>query len=134
MDKLKWLLDYELNQSIRYRRFLSLVMLAPKNGDNRQRFRSILDDFVRCSDPIFSINGTLAIVMGETDKKGAVKAMERYQETINNVIEVRYSVATFPEDAKDAETLIHTAQRRLETAQTLENEIIVFRDRLYDAG
>lgn len=127
MDTLKWLLDYELNQSIRHRRFLSLVMLAPRNGHNRQRFRSILDDLVRCSDPVFSVNGTVAVLMGETDKNGAVRAVERYQETVNKAIEARYSVASFPEDARETEKLIHTAHRRLETAQTFETETVVSR-------
>jgi len=127
MDTLKWLVDYELNQSVRHRRFFSLVMLAPSNGYNRERFRSVLGDLVRCSDPVFSVNGTVAVLMGETDKNGAVRAVERYQDTVNKALDVRYSVTTFPEDANDTEKLISTGHRRLETAQTFETETVVSR-------
>jgi hypothetical protein len=123
MNTLEWLLDYELKQSVRHRRYLSLVILSPDKDS--KKLKKVLEDSFRCTDPVFSVNGTLVVLMGETDKNGAVRAVERYQKTVNGSMDVRYSVASFPEDAKEAEKLMHAAYRRLETARTSRTETVV---------
>lgn len=123
IDRLEWLLNYELTQSIRHRRYLSLVMLSSEESSEKPRM--ILNKMVRSSDPLFAVNGTLAVLMGDTNSVGALKAVERYRGEINRSIDVRYSVVSFPDDAKGTEELMDTAYRRLETAKGLESDAIV---------
>lgn len=123
IDNLEWLLNYELTQSVRHRRYLSLVMLSSEESSEKPRM--ILNKMVRSSDPLFAVNGTIAVLMGDTNNVGALKAVERYRGEINRSVDVRYSVASFPDDAKGTEELIHTAYRRLETAKGLEADAIV---------
>jgi len=123
IDTLEWLLDYELNQSMRHRRYLSLVMLSSEEGSEKPRM--ILDKMVRRTDRLFAVNGSLAVLMGDTNRDGALKAVERYRREINRSIDVRYCVASFPDDAKEKEALMETACRRLETAKGLEDNAIV---------
>ena len=124
VDALVWLLDYELTQSIRHRRYLSLVMLSSKE-EGSEKPHMILNKMVRSTDPVFAVNGTLAVLMGDTNSAGALKAVERYRGEINRSVDVRYSIASFPDDAKETEELMHTAYSRLETAKGLEADTIV---------
>ena len=123
IDTLEWLLNYELTQSIRHRRYLSLVMLSSEEGPDKPRM--ILNKMVRSSDPFFAVNGSFAVLMGDTNGESALKAVERYRREINGSVDVRYSVASFPDDAKETEGLMHTAYRRLETAKGLEADAVV---------
>ena len=108
---LEWLLDYELKQSARHRRFVSLVMLTA-NG-NSHKLDKMLNDVVRETDPIFSLPGSMAVLMGETDSAGANQAIERYREAIGNKVSVNYAVASFPDDGKTFGELINKAHQRL---------------------
>ena len=111
---LEWLLDYELKQSARHRRFASLVLLSANGSSNK--LDKILNGVVRASDPIFFLKDTIAVLMGETDGAGARKAVKRYREVISAMMNVQFSVASFPEDAKASKELIHTAHCRLDVA------------------
>ena len=108
---LEWLLDYELKQSARHRRFASLVMLSA-NGSSK-KLDSMLEGVVRTSDPIFFLNDAIAVLMGETDRAGARKAVRRYHEVIGEAADVQSAVASFPNDGKASEELIDIARTRL---------------------
>ena len=110
-NSLEWLLDYELKQSVRHRRFVSIVMLSA-NG-NSKNLNRILKDIGRNTDPVFLLTDSIAVLMGETDTVGALKAVERYREMIEGAMDVQYSVASFPNDGRSPDDLIHTAQHRL---------------------
>ena len=111
---LEWLLDYELKQSIRHRRFVSLVMLSA-NG-NTKNLNRILKDISRDTDPVFLLSDAIAVLMGETDTAGALRAVERYREMSEGAMDVQYSVASFPDDGRSPDDLIYMAQRRLGVA------------------
>ena len=113
-NNLEWLLDYELKQSIRHRRFVSLVMLSA-NG-NSKNLNKILKDIGRDTDPVFLLTDAIAVLMGETDTVGALRAVERYREMSEGAMDVQYSVASFPDDGRSPDDLIHKAHRRLELA------------------
>ena len=117
-------MDYELTQSARHRRFLSLVMISPKKS-SEQLLTRILAGMIRHSDTYFSINGSVVVLMGETDGAGALMAVKRYQELINGAIDVRYSVTSFPDDVKETSKIINTAYRRLEAAHALDSGAVV---------
>ena len=117
--ELEYLLDYELKQSFRHRRFVSLMMLSANGSLNK--LNSIIMEAVRTSDPVFFLNDSITVLMGETDETEALKAIERYQEVIGDAVDVRYAVASFPEDGKTHQKLIQTAKHRLGATEELEN-------------
>ena len=110
-NNLEWLLDYELKQSIRHRRFVSLVMLSA-NG-NKKNLNRILKDIGRDTDPVFLLSDAIAILMGDTDTTGALRLVERYREMSQGAMDIKYSVATFPDDGRSPDNLIHMAHRQL---------------------
>lgn len=114
---LEWLLDYEVKQSRRHRRFVSLVMFSA-NG-NTNTLDSLLEGVVRDSDPLFFLSHAIAVIMGETDTAGAQKAIDRYRKMVSNSMDVKYAVASFPEDGKAPEDLIQTARCRLNNTDKL---------------
>ena len=122
-NSLEWLLEYELTQSTRHRRFASVVMLSA-NGSTKNLDR-IFKDVVRDSDPLFFVNGTMAVLMGETDSSSALRAVERYREAIGGTMDVRYSVASFPEDGRVPSDLMGAAQRRMDVANTMDSGSVV---------
>ena len=123
MSRLEFLLKYEVTQSARHRRYLSLGMVS--SLEDPVMLRKILDGIVRGSDPLFSVNGHVVVLMGETDKEGAMRAMKRYKGAVNGDMDVRYAISSFPDDGKTTTDLIRTGDRRLETAKTLEHGTIV---------
>jgi len=120
---LEWLLDYELTQSARHRRFVSLVMLSA-NG-NTKKLDRMLGEAVRNSDALFFISGAVAVLMGETDRSGALQAVGRYQDEISDSVDVRYAVSSFPGDGRATSEMMDVARRRLNMAMELENGSVV---------
>jgi len=105
------LLDYELNSSLRYRRFVSLVLLSDQLGPLKA---SLLENVIRRSDELFLLDGYAAILMSETGRVGALRAIERYKEAYLDNGDLRFVVTSYPKDGSDRETLLQTARRRLE--------------------
>jgi len=120
---LEWLLDYEVAQSVRYRRFISLVMLSVDGDLNK--LSQVLEGMIRSSDPLFFLDDAIVVLMGDTDTDGSLKVIRRYQEMIGGAMDVRYSVASFPADGKIAKKLIHTAQHRLNMAKKSVSKKVV---------
>lgn len=104
---LEWLLDYEITQSTRHRRFVSLVMLSA-NGST-DKIESMLNGALRDSDVLFPLDHAIAVLMGETERTGALKAMKRYREMIGETLDLQYGVASFPDDGKATAELIDKA-------------------------
>jgi hypothetical protein len=120
---MEWLLDYEVRLSARHRRFVSLVMIDTDKP--RKSLEKVLSKAIRSSDVCFPENGGLAIVMGETGSSEALQAIERYNQNTSGIMDICYSVASYPADAKTLDELKHVAQRRLEKAKTLESGSVV---------
>jgi len=113
---LEWLLDYEITQSTRHRRFASLVMLSA-NGST-SRIEPLLNGVLRDSDVLFPLDHAVAVLMGETERTGAIKAIERYKQILGDILDVQYGVASFPDDGKATNELIETAYSQLELSGT----------------
>jgi len=109
---LEWLLDYELTQSTRHRRFVSLVMLSANGSSGK--IKNMLNGALRDSDVLFSLDHAVAVLMGETERSGAIEAISRYRETIGEALDVQYAVASFPDDGKATKELMDTAYGQLE--------------------
>lgn len=108
--------DYEVRCSERYRRFFSLVFMACSNEGFD--FRALLGDLFRDSDEFADFDGHAAILMGETDKKDAMKAVNRLSSKCNGSHDVRFSVTSYPKDGTTSSELFRTAFERLDRAKS----------------
>jgi len=73
------------------------------------RLESMLNGALRDSEVLFPLDHAIAVLMGETERAGAVKAIERYREAIGESADVRYAVASFPDDGNGTTELIGSA-------------------------
>ena len=71
-------LEYELQASSRYRRYLSVVLLKGV-GNGSSYLKDNLFEIIRTCDASFSYGNYIAVLMGETDEKGSWIAIERYK-------------------------------------------------------
>ena len=128
-DGLKYLLDYELASSKRYRRFFSLVMLKiPGNAEENHNF---LKGTARESDRLFlldSLEGGIAVLMPETDGQSAENAVERYKRVCGDEADMRTGIATFPLDAGTSSELMQASSRRVSKAMNSEVGTVVSSD------
>lgn len=112
---LSWLLEYELRSAERYRRFVSLVLMSRTNGSTQ--CKKLLEGTIRGSDEVFENQENAFILMAETDLSGALTAIERYKTKCDVAVDMRFSVASYPSDARAAETLLSIGHRRLSKAK-----------------
>lgn len=118
MSDLEQLLDYELRCAKRYRRFVSIIVVAPVNGF--MGLKGIFeDDAIRECDQFFEVDDGSAILMTETDSAGAVAALERCQVAADDNRDLRFAVVSFPFDGHTAAELLETAHRRLDRAKNM---------------
>lgn len=108
--------DYEVRCSERYRRFFSLVLMASSN--EAFEFWTQLGRSLRNSDEFTDFNGHAALLMGETDKNAAMKAVKRLRKKCNSSAGIRFSVTSYPEDGTNSSDLFRTALERLERAKS----------------
>ncbi|GEM_PF-1826251 len=117
VETLEMILDYELRSALRYRRFASLVLIS--HSPDRELMQ-VLDGNLRACDQVFEINSNVAVLMAETDKAGALIAIGRIREVSKGLLDVRFAIASFPEDARGTAELLWAAHRRLDKAQDQE--------------
>jgi len=123
IEQLELLLDYELRGAVRYRRFATVVMVGSASEDTD--VKALLADHIRASDEVFDLSPNLAILMGETDPAGAMTAIHRFKSFLQNEADVRFSMASFPADARGTAELLWTAHRRLDEAKEAEPGAVV---------
>ena len=128
---LERLLDYELRAAARYRRFVSLVLMFSVNTDKvstseirNVNMKNLLANELRCSDEFIALNGTNAIAMSETETGGALIAIRRYQTACGD-LDLRFAVASFPDDGPTSENLLATATWRLDVAKKGDHSSVV---------
>jgi hypothetical protein len=112
---LEWLLDYEMRSAARYRRFVSVVMVASASGIGN--VGQLLKDYVRTSDEVFDLGAFTTVVMSETDSTGAQRAVERFKRTCSEKCDLRFAVGSYPGDGQYAPEFVTTVYRRLKEAQ-----------------
>ena len=117
------LLDYELKQSTRHRRYLSLVMLSFEDGN--RKFVDLLRSGLRQSDAMSLSENVVVVLMGATAKSEAIRAVSRYGDEFEGRLNVRCSVSSFPDDGKTPEELLTVLQRRLKKAAGLSRGAVV---------
>ena len=118
IDLLREILDYELESAERYRRFISLVMVRSTDGETD--VDRALSERVRTGDVIAGDDGSAIILMSETNAADARSAVDRYKQEVYELSDLRFSLVTFPQDARGVEGLMSVGERRLRKA--LEGE------------
>lgn len=112
-----WLLDYEIQLSSRYRRFLSLVLVGSEVTP--WELSKVLSGTLRTSDACFAEAQGLSVVMGETESSDAIQAIHRYNSAVNGGMSLHHAVATYPADGATPSELKAVASRRLAVAKAL---------------
>lgn len=112
---LRQMLQYELYAAERYRRFVSLVIVA--SDDGLKGLRDFLGTHGRSSDVLAEFENSVAVLMGETDRSGALTAVDRYKDLFDTHVDLRFALVTFPADGGKADGLIQGARRRLKKAK-----------------
>jgi hypothetical protein len=124
--ELKNLLDYELRSSVRYQRFVSVVMIECLNGNMPIKLKKLLEELIRTSDESFEIKEDgLAVLMGETDRNGSLKAVGRYKKKASNGFDMRFAVASYPNDGHSTKNFLKILLRRLEEAKKGKHGAVV---------
>jgi hypothetical protein len=117
------LLDYELNQSMRHRRYMSVVLFSLKNV--RQELVLLLQNDVRKSDEVFFYKDHFVVLMGKTSKSQAICAVNRYGAGLEVCLDMRCSICSFPEDGTSARELLNVLHQRLKKALELESGSLI---------
>lgn len=119
------MLQYELYAAERYRRFVTLVLVGSDNG--LKGLRDFLGSHGRASDVMAEFENSVAVLMGETDRSGALIAVDRFKDLLSNSeVDLRFSVTTFPTDGGKADGLIQRALFRLNRAKRGDRGAIIY--------
>ncbi len=122
-DNFEWLLAYEINGALRYRRYLSLIGISAK--EQSPSVDRLLWDTARDSDVLFENDDATIVLMGETSQLGAMSAIDRYKNAMDGCADMRYAVAAFPNDGCNPSDLMQAIQRRLDAAKAKPDPGIV---------
>jgi ribosome biogenesis GTPase A len=120
--ELEDLLEYELRASHRYCRFVSLLLVK---CEENQSVKNILGDYIRETDMLFDFKDASAILMGETDKKGTLNAVERYKNECDSKFNMRFAVVSYPNDGRSTKDLLDALIRRYEQAKHGKSGVVV---------
>ena len=63
-----------------------------------------------------NLDGSVLILMSETNRQGAETAIERYKQQDFDDYDLRFSLVTFPEDGRGVDNFFSSATRRLQKA------------------
>ena len=111
---LREILGYEMESAERYRRFISLVMVGSVSGG--RKIETLLASKMRNCDVMANLDGSVLILMSETNRQGAETAIERYKQQDFDDYDLRFSLVTFPEDGRGVDNFFSSATRRLQKA------------------
>jgi hypothetical protein len=123
-EKLEWLLNYEINLASRYRHFLTLVFLAPRE-DRGIDVEGLLDTSLRDCDEFFHLGDSGAILMAHTGLREAQLAIDRIKLMCNGSIDLRYSISSYPGETTAGE-MMESAVHRLNVAKSRDYGAVVF--------
>ncbi len=113
---LEWLLDYELRLAARFRYYVALVYVKPKDeAGAKLKFEDFFQRDKRDCDQYFQLEDRNAILMAHTSFEEARQAIERYKKLCNGTFDLRYSISLYP-NSPTAEKMMETADRRLSMA------------------
>lgn len=118
---------YQIRCSERYRRFFSLIFMTVDNrsSNGSVKLQEFLGESLRESDVCTDLEGHTGIIMCETDKDAAVEAVKRLGRLQHGLVDIRSSIASFPEDGTTYRDILQKASNRLHEAKRRERGAIV---------
>ena len=111
----EWVLDHQVQLAMRYRYFISIIMVA--NGDGKISIRRLLGQTIRDCDRFFDLKEESAILMPHTSQDEACVAVDRYKEKCNDAVDLHFSIVSYPADATTATTMLKTSKRLISKAR-----------------
>ncbi len=111
----EWVLDHQIQLAMRYRYFISIVMVT--NGKGKISIRRLLGQTVRDCDLFFDLDEESAILMPHTSQDEAYVAVNRYKEKCNDAAAPHFSIVSYPADATTAATMLETSKRLISKAR-----------------
>jgi hypothetical protein len=111
---LEMFLEYELEASSRYRRYVSVVLFKGV-GNGSSHIKDMLSENIRSCDASFAYGNYLAVLMGETDDQGTTMAIERYRKHLNGRdFNIYFAAVTYPKDGITVDDLHRVLLGRIE--------------------
>lgn len=96
---LKQLLDHDFQCAKRYRHFISLAMIVScSERISPSQVMRMTKEIFRESDELFYLGDRIVILMNHTDAQDGVKALLRLRNYYNSNFDVRYALASYPDD------------------------------------
>ena len=114
-EQFEWLLGHELMVAARHRHFVTVVMVASCEGGIG--VLQLLRETLRSCDGCLEENGKGAVLMVHTTAEQARSAISRFKGRCSNLIDFRYSIVSYPQDAAMACDLMDICEARLERAR-----------------
>jgi hypothetical protein len=114
-EQFEWLLGHELLVAARHRHFVSVVMVASCEGG--LGVLQLLRETLRSCDGCLEEDGKSAVLMVHTTAEQAKHAISRFKGRCSNLIDFRYSIVSYPQDAGMAADLMDIGEDRLERAR-----------------
>ena len=118
---LEMFLEYELEASNRYQRYVSVVLFKGM-GYGASYLKDYVADNMRSSDASFAYGDYLAVLMGETDDNGSAMAIERYKKNLNGRdCNINFAAVTYPKDGTTVDDLHRVLWSRIEAPTSSES-------------
>lgn len=119
----EWVLDCQIQLAMRYRYFMSIVMVTNNSGGIS--IRSLIGQTVRDCDLFFDLKEECAIVMPHTSRDEAYRAVNRYEKKCNGTFDLHFAIVSYPEDATTATTMLEAAKRLISKARESGFSVVV---------
>lgn len=117
-------LEHEQRLAARYRFFVSVVMVSPKEAG--VGVRELLNETLRECDEVYVLDEGIAILMPHTTLDDALTAVDRYKTFCANRIDLRFSIATYPTDDTAADLLARARARLMEAKLGEFGQVVAF--------
>lgn len=114
-EQFEWLLGHELLVAARHRHFVTVVMVASCEGGIG--VLQLLRETLRACDGCMEENGKSAVLMVHTTAEQARQAINRFKGRCSNLIDFRYSIVSYPQDAGMPCDLMDICEERLGRAK-----------------
>jgi len=125
-EQFERLLTYELLLAARHRYFVTVVMIASRKGGIE--VLPLLRETLRLSDGWLSEGGKSAVLMVHTTVDQARQAIDRFKARCGDLIDFRYAIAGYPQDAGVSSDLVSFCEIRLKDAMRAGFGAVVARD------
>lgn len=106
------LFEYELHNSRRYNRHISLAILSILNVNQESLLQLARRNF-RLNDRIFLFDEEIFILLPKANESGAKSALGRFLSLLDGRTDCNFSITTFPTEGNSVNELVEIGYRKL---------------------